>query len=455
MHRFAPVKAPEPSEHDYHVMVKPISGVCNLRCTYCYYLPVVDMYRSRPDCSGSFRMSDQTLERFTSQYLARPIKDVQFAWQGGEPTLMGLDFFRKAVELQQKYRREGQSVQNSLQTNGVLLDDEWCNFFREKGFLIGLSIDGPAPYHDRYRRDAAGAATFDRVSRGLRLLKKHRVEFNALVVISQANVHDPEGVYRFLVNQGVRYIQFIPLLEYDKSTLQPHEYSITGRQYGEFLNTVFDLWFERHISTVFVQIIEQALAAHLGLSPTLCVHMPTCGRALILEHNGDLYACDHFPFPDYLRGNIHSTALSEMVNSPEQVRFGLSKRDDLPESCRECPYLPACNGGCLKHRIVEVPGQDVRLNWFCEGYKMFFGHSFERLAAIAKALRAGQPARAAREQFASGAGHPTIGSDLRPSPAAAGTAGRLHRAGRAKPRRNDPCPCGSGLKYKHCCGRKA
>jgi len=448
MKRFGPVRIVHPSEHEYHVMVKPIGGVCNLACQYCYYLPTVEMYRQRPDWSGSFRMTDQTLELFTRQYLDRPIKEVQFAWQGGEPTLMGLDFFRKAVDLQRRYARADQTVSNALQTNGLLIDEAWCRFFRENDFLIGLSIDGPAAMHNRYRRTPAGEGSFDRTFAALRLLLKHHVEFNALVVVSQANVHDPQGVYRFLVNHGIRHIQFIPLLEYDRQTLEPYDFSITAQQYGRFLNAVFDIWFEHHIGAVFVQMFEQTLAAHMGIQPTLCVLMPTCGRALIMEHNGDLYACDHFPFPQYLRGNIHDRPLHEIVNSPEQIRFGLSKREDLPGKCVSCPFLPACGGGCLKHRIVKLPGEEKRINWFCEGYRAFFEHSFERLGAVAEAIRRGLPPTAAKDLLRSAnASIVTPGATSTGRRTASGVPGR-------KPGRNDPCPCGSGLKYKHCCGRK-
>jgi uncharacterized protein len=483
--RFDPVVVPEPTGHDYHVMVKPIGGVCNLQCAYCYYLPTVDMYKARPDFTGSFRMTLQTYELFARQYLDRPLEQIAFAWQGGEPTLMGLNWFRQAMDIQVRYRRDGQVVANSLQTNGTLLDDDWCDFFRRHDFLIGLSVDGPAAYHDKYRRTPDGQASHEKVQRGLKLLNKHGVECNALVVLSRANVHDPDGVYRFLANAGLRHVQLIPLLEYDRTTVEPIPQAITGVEYGRFLNRIFDLWFENNIGGIFVQTIEQTLAAHLGVSPSLCIHMPTCGRALILEHNGDVYACDHYPFPTHLRGNIHDKPLHEMVNSPEQLAFGRSKRDDLTGVCRACPYLPACNGGCCKHRIVAldeknapepdtggqapqagsgsttaggalrrnsqsaVAGDPPRHNWFCEGYRMFFEHSYDRLAAIATALRRGLPARTARDEYVArqGTPHPVLlDAAARPMRQAAPPAG--------KPDRNAPCPCGSGLKFKKCCGRE-
>lgn len=448
MRRFDPVVVPEPTSHDYHVMVKPIGGICNLNCAYCYYLPTVDMYKAQPGHSGNFRMSLETYELFARQYLDRPIPQISFAWQGGEPTLMGLDWFRQAMDIQKRHTRPDQVVENSLQTNGTLLDDDWCAFFRERGFLIGLSVDGPASYHDKYRRTAAGEPSHEKVLRGLKLLRKHGVEFNSLVVLSQSNVHDPDGVYRFLINTGLRHVQLIPLLEYDKTTFEPIPQAITGEQYGRFLCRIFDLWFEHNIGSIFVQIIEQTLAAHLGMSPSLCIHMPTCGRALILEHNGDVYACDHYPFPTDLRGNIHEKSLHEMVNSPEQLEFGRAKRTTLTKLCRECPYLPSCNGGCCKHRITAVDGEEQRHNWFCEGYRMFFEHSYDRMAAIASALRRGLPPRTARDQYMMQKSPQPIlldasGRPMRRSPEPAG-----------KPDRNAPCPCGSGLKYKKCCGRK-
>ncbi len=449
--RFEPVVVPEPLSHDYHIMVKPIGGICNLQCAYCYYLPTVDMYRSQPGHSSDFRMSLETYELFARQYLDRPIEQISFAWQGGEPTLMGTEWFSQAIEIQKKYARAEQVVENSLQTNGTLLDDAWCEFFRKHGFLIGLSVDGPASYHDKYRRTPDGEPSHEKVERGLKLLLKHGVEFNSLVVISQANVRDPDGVYRFLTNHGLRHVQLIPLLEYDRQTFEPIPQAITGEQYGQFLCRIFDLWFENNIGSIFVQIIEQTLAAHFGVSPSLCVHMPTCGRALILEHNGDLYACDHFPFPTDLRGNIHDQPLHEMVNSPEQREFGRNKQTQLTQMCRECPYLPACNGGCCKHRVVAVEGEPHRHNWFCEGYRMFFEHSFEKMAAIATALRRGLPARSVKEQFAGG----TWKSDVlvNPTDPRAMTAGAARTSG-SRIDRNGPCPCGSGLKYKKCCGRK-
>jgi uncharacterized protein len=447
MKRFDPVVIPEPQAHDYHVMVKPSGGVCNLRCSYCYYLPTVDMYNARTDHTGGFRMSLETYDLFARQYIDRPLQQISFAWQGGEPTLMGLDWFRQAIDIQGKHRRPDQTIENSLQTNGTLLDDAWCAFFRERGFLIGISIDGPASYHDKFRRTTAGEPSHEKVQRGLKLLRKHGVEFNSLVVLSQANIHDPDGVYHFLTNAGLRHVQLIPLLEYDKTTFEPIPQAITGQQYGRFLCRVFDLWFEHNIGSIFVQIIEQTLAAHLGMSPSLCIHMPTCGRALILEHNGDVYACDHYPFPTDLRGNIHDKPLREMVNSPEQLAFGRAKKATLTSRCRECPYLPSCNGGCCKHRIVPVEGEGEKHNWFCEGYRMFFEYTYDRMEAIATALRRGLPPQTARHQVLGDPARPAPLADLasppdqRPTPA-------------GKPDRNAPCPCGSGLKFKKCCGRR-
>jgi uncharacterized protein len=459
--RLQPAVVPEPRSHDYHVMVKPVGGLCNLHCAYCYYLPTVDMYRSSCGPNHDFRMSLRTYDLFARHYLDRPIQGVSFAWQGGEPTLIGLDWFTQAMRIQQQHARQGLLVDNSLQTNGTLLDDPWCDFFHQHRFLIGLSLDGPASYHDKYRRTLTGQPSHDSAQRAIKLLRKHAVEFNSLVVLSQANIHDPDGVYRFLANAGLRHVQLIPLLEYDRRTFEPAPQSITGPQYGRFLCRIFDLWFQHNIGTIFVQTIEQTLAAHLGVSPSLCIHMPTCGRALILEHNGDLYACDHYPFPSHLRGNIHDKPLHDMVNAPEQLAFGRAKQALLPLQCRQCPYLPACNGGCPKHRIVAVaeadtggpPASDMRIhNWFCEGYRMFFEHSFDRMATIAAALRRGLPARSVKDPPAAGpTGNPdapvhTPTGPLGPGTGPPGVARRIDR--------NGPCPCGSGLKYKKCCGLK-
>jgi len=395
-------------------------------------------------------MTDELLEQFTRQYIeTQRIPEVTFGWQGGEPTLMGLDFFQLAVELQQKYSRAGLRIHNALQTNGTTLNDEWCRFFREHGFLIGLSLDGPRVLHDAYRVDKGGGPTFDRVMNGVALLKKHGVEFNILTTVHAANVDHPLQVYRFLRDEvGALFIQFIPIVERYSPLIgggkggeggeQVTARAVPGRQYGDFVIVIFDEWVRRDVGRVFVQIFDVALAVWMGQRPGLCLFEETCGAALILEHNGDLYACDHFVEPRCRLGNIQETPLVEMVGSEQQRRFGLAKRDALPRVCRECEVRFVCHGGCPKNRILHPPASErgraqPGLNYLCEGYKAFFSHIDRPMRFMAAELRAGRPAAAimltlAREE-----------TELQRRFA------RVHR--------NDPCPCGSGRKFKHCHGR--
>ena len=419
----------------FHVMLKPCGPVCNLGCSYCYYLSKERLY---PD--GHFCMTDGLLETFTRQYIeAQHVPEVTFGWQGGEPTLVGLDFFRLAVELQQKVRRPGTVVHNAVQTNGTLLNDEWCRFFREHGFLVGLSLDGPRELHDAYRVDKRGQPTFDRAMAGLALLKKHGVEFNVLTTVHAANAGHPLDVYRFLRDEvGAAFIQFIPIVQRDNETgfqegERVTERSVTGRQYGDFLIAVFDEWVRRDVGRVFVQIFDVALATWMGQRPGLCVFEETCGTALVLEHNGDLYACDHFVEPRCRLGNVLETPLVELVRSEQQRRFGLAKRDGLPRACRECAVRFVCHGGCPKNRVARTPDGEPGLNYLCEGYKAFFAHVDRPMRMMRAELQAGRPPAnvmlaLAREE-----------AELQR---------RLAHA-----RRNDPCPCGSGLKFKHCHGR--
>lgn len=419
----------------FHVMLKPGGATCNLNCAYCYYLSKEKLYpRSR------FRMSEGLLGEFTRQYMdAQQVAEVTFCWQGGEPTLMGLDFFRLAVQFQQEYRPPGMRVRNALQTNGTLLDHAWGRFFGEHGFLVGVSLDGPQDLHDAYRVDKKGRPSFDRVMTGLALLKEHQVAFNVLVCVHAANADYPLEVYRFLRDEvGTRFIQFIPVVENQEES-RSHDgegasrYSVSGRQYGDFLISIFDEWVRRDVGRVFVQIFDVALAAWLGQQPGLCVFDETCGLALVMEHNGDLYACDHFVYPRHRLGNICETPLVQMVGSEQQLQFGLAKRDGLPSYCRDCPVRFVCNGGCPKNRLLLTPDGEPGLNCLCDGYRAFFSRIDEPMQIMAAEVRAGGPAaeimhHLAREKAEEGR--------------------RFARAGR-----NDPCPCGSGRKFKHCHGR--
>jgi uncharacterized protein len=427
----------------FHVMLKPRGAICNLDCAYCYYLSKESLYPG-----SRFRMSDALLEEYTRQYIeAQPVPEVTFAWQGGEPTLMGLDFFRRAMGFQQRYRRPGMHIHNALQTNGVTLDDAWCRFFREQDFLVGISLDGPRDLHDAYRVDKGGQPTFERVMAGLELLKKHGVEFNILASVHAANADQPLEVYRFLRDEaGAGFMQFIPIIERDNRTgFQEGEKvsarSVTGRQYGDFLIAIFDEWVRQDVGQVFVQIFDAALAAWLGQRPGLCIFEETCGTALAMEHNGDLYACDHFVEPRYKLGNMHDTALAEMVGSEPQRQFGQAKRDRLPRHCRECQVRFVCNGGCPKNRILHTPEGEPGLNpegepglsFLCAGYKAFFTHIDGPMRMMAAELRAGRPAANVMLHLAQ---------------EEAEVQHRFARAGR-----NDPCPCGSGRKFKRCHGR--
>jgi uncharacterized protein len=375
-------------------MVKPRGAVCNLDCRYCYFLKKENLY---PE--SSFRMTDETLELFVRQYIqAQNGAPVTFAWQGGEPTLMGLDFYRRAVELQKKYQPAGVSISNAFQTNGILLDDEWCIFFKENHFLVGLSLDGPQPLHDSFRVDKGGKPTFGRVMAGLELLKKHSVDFNILATVHSANSRHPLEVYRFLRDEaGAQFIQFIPIVERDNITgyqegYQVTTHSTTARSYGEFLISIFDEWVRRDVGKVFVQIFDTALAAWLGKRPGLCIFEKTCGQALALEHNGDLYVCDHFVEPSFLLGNIHKLRLVDLASSPQQLAFGQSKLEGLPQACRECPALFVCNGGCPKDRIRRTAKGEEGLNYLCAGYKAFFMHVDRPMRRMANLLRSGRPA---------------------------------------------------------------
>jgi len=423
-----------------HVLVKPIGPVCNLACEYCYYLHKDQLY---PD-ERSWRMSDDTLRLFIKQYIdCQPpaVPEIEFAWQGGEPTLLGIDFFQRVVDLQKQLAPPDRRCRNAIQTNGVLLDDAWCEFLRDHGFLVGLSIDGPADLHDRYRHDKEGRPTFDRVLAGLRCLQKHGVPCNALTVVNRHNGSHPRRVYRLLKEVGFEFIQFIPIVEpaaqpasgqNDPDTLVSDR-SVRPRQFGMFLIEVFEEWLRNDVGRIFVQTFDQALSGWVGVGPTLCEFTPRCGRALLLEHNGDLYSCDHFASPDYRLGNIHETPLSALASCPQQIQFGRDKEDKLPAACRKCCVRFVCNGGCPKNRIAVTANGEAGLNYLCEGYRLFFEHIDPVMRAMAQEVRNGRPAsnvtqrlHAPRGQAAPHGGH--VG-------------------------RNDPCPCGSGKKYKHCCGR--
>jgi uncharacterized protein len=365
-----------------------------------------------------WRMSDEVLAEYVHQYIeAQPGPEVFFAWQGGEPTLLGVDFFRKAVALQKKFAC-GKIVSNALQTNGTLLDDEWGRFLAAEKFLIGLSIDGPRELHDQYRVDKGQKPTFDRVMRGLELLKHYRVDFNTLTVVNNANSKQPLEVYWFLKSIGSEFLQFIPLVERkapaneaglefesppDLSGANNPDspvtaWSVEAAQYGNFLCAIFDEWVRQDVGKVFVQLFDVALGNWMGLGSALCVFAERCGSALAMEHNGDLYSCDHYVYPKYFLGNLMNRSLGEMAGSPPQMKFGSDKSDLLPRYCRECEVRFACNGECPKHRFIKTPDGEEGLNYLCPAYKKFFNHIDGPMRIMGQLLREG---RAAAEVTAS------------------------------------------------------
>ncbi len=343
-------------------------------------------------------MSDDVLESYTRQYIeAQRVPEVTFAWQGGEPTLMGLEFFEKAVAYQKKFQKPGMKFINAIQTNGIMLDDEWAGFFKQHNFLVGLSLDGPEHLHDKYRLDKGGQGSFERVMSGLDLLRKHQVEFNILTTVHAGNMNHPLDVYRFLRDDvGTQFIQFIPIVERKNQTGHQEGYQVTKRSinglgYGKFLISVFDEWVQRDVGRVFVQIFDVALGVWYGQRAGLCIFEETCGLALAMEHNGDLYSCDHYVEPNFFLGNINQENLIDLVATEKHNLFGSAKRDTLPRYCRECEVRFNCNGGCPKNRIRRTPDGEEGLNYLCQGYKAFFNHIDGPMKAMVRLLRMGRP----------------------------------------------------------------
>ena len=376
----------------FHVLAKPAGAICNLDCDYCFFLAKEELYPG-----STFRMTPTVLEAYVSQLLAwHAAPEVSIAWQGGEPTLMGLDFYRQVMDLVARHRRPGQVIEHTIQTNATLLDSAWAQFFAEHDFLVGVSIDGPAQLHDVYRRDKAGKPSFDRVVRGVRVLQDHGVRWNALTTVNRANEEHGLEVYRFLRDElGAEYIQLIPVVERPSPGGIPVGAEVTDRSvrpdgYGVFLSEVFDEWVRRDVGRVYVQMFDTTLANYLDVPGSMCVHAATCGTALALEHNGDLYSCDHFVEPDYLLGNITETPMLELISSPEQVAFGQAKRDSLPDYCRGCSVRFVCHGGCPKDRFTLTPDGEPGLHYLCPSYKAFFAHVDKPMRYMAGALRSGR-----------------------------------------------------------------
>ncbi len=423
-----------------HVLAKPTGATCNLNCSYCFFLNKELLYPG-----SHFRMSDAVLDLYIRQLIeSHRTNQVTVAWQGGEPTLMGLDFYKRAIEFQSQYQRPGMVFENTMQTNGTLLNDDWCEFFRAHGFLIGISIDGPRELHDVYRVDKSGRPTFDRVMKGLRLLQKHGVEYNILTTVNRLNADHPLEVYRFLREEaGATWMQFIPVIErlnqagvslyQEGSTVS--ERSVLPEQLGSFLSTIFDEWVRNDVGRVFVQTFEATARNWLGLpSSGMCVFDAICGHGLALEHNGDLYSCDHFVEPKHLLGNIRQNHMKDLAGSDHQRTFGRAKLETLTRYCRECEVEFACKGECPKNRFLTAPDGEPGLNYLCEGYRAFFHHVDRPMKIMAGLLRRGYPAAQVMQVLAD--------EDSRLAPAY------------AKVGRNDPCPCGSGRKFKKCHGRE-
>jgi len=430
-------------------MTKPIGPLCNLDCTYCFYLEKEKLFPA----DENYKMRDEVLEAYIRKYIqSQNTPEISFAWQGGEPTLMGLDFYRKVAALQRQCAG-GRPVHNSFQTNGTNLDDDWCRFFAREGFLVGLSIDGPEHIHNRYRVDKGGSGSFERVFQAMEKLKKWRVEFNTLTCVTRQSPDEAVEIYNFLKKQGVTFMQFIPIVERagdrtahaigldlaappdlraesNPEAMMP--WSVSSEGFGEFLCAVFDEWIKADVGRIFVNMFDVALSAWCGMEPNLCTFARTCGQAVAMEHDGGVYSCDHYVYPSYFLGNIMEKSLEEMIYSKEQVKFGNDKRDALPRYCRECEFLFACNGECPKHRFVKTPDGEPGLNYLCEGYKKFFRHIDPAMREMAALVQNGRPAADIMETDRTPVSIPR----------------KVEGAGR-----NDLCPCGSGKKFKKCCGK--
>ncbi len=386
-----------------HVVAKPIGPACNLNCEYCFYLEKQALFGP----AEHYRMSDEVLSAFITNYItSQPTPIAEFVWQGGEPTLLGIDFFKRVVELQKPFLGT-KTITNSLQTNGTLLTDEWCRFLKQHNFMVGISIDGTEEVHDRYRRDRAGKGTFKQVMNGLKLLQKNKVEYNVLTAIARETARQPLEVYRFLKDQGVEFIQFSPVVERmpdacssqhglklacpaSLNKIDPQTevtpWSVVPEEYGDFLIAIYEEWVRNDVGKVFVMNFEWALNAWIGNPSPVCVHAEQCGRSLVIEHNGDVYACDHCVYPEYKLGNVRSAALSAVAEQSRQSGFGVEKETALPRWCRECDVLAACRGGCPKHRFAMTYYDEPGLHYLCPGYKKFFLQIRKYLRAMTQLL---------------------------------------------------------------------
>ncbi len=411
------------ASREFQVMVKPAGALCNMACRYCYYLEKADLYASTP----APRMSEAMLETYIAQHIAASsVPTVAFSWHGGEPTVLGLDYFRTIVTLQRKHLPKGRQVFNGVQTNGLLLDEDWCRFFADEHFGVGLSLDGPAELHDDYRVTRGEEGTARQVLRAFRLLRRHKVTCNILCVVHDRNVQHPTQVYRFLKEIGSQYVGFLPLVERTGPDGEVSPRTVPAEAYGRFLCAIFDEWVQQDVGRIMVQIFDEVSRPARGLDHSLCIFRETCGDVPVVEHNGDFYCCDHFVTPAHRLGNLAEVPLATLLESRAQRAFGEAKRDTLPGECRSCEVLAMCNGGCPKDRFRRTSSGEPGLNYLCAGFKRFFTHARRYFES-----------RALAGSGATGAGVSAVaGADRERYPGAG---------------RNDPCPCGSGRKYKKCC----
>ena len=413
------------ASREFQIFAKPTGAICNLDCHYCYYLQKEDLYPQ----TTSFRMDDDLLEAYIVQQIdMTPTPEIHFFWHGGEPTLLGLDYYRNIVALQRKHQPPGRRIANGIQTNGVLLNDEWCRFFAAEQFAVGLSLDGPQALHDAYRVNKGQKPTYKQVMQGYRLLRQYKLPVDLLCVVHAENVKHPLEVYRFFKAIKAQYLSFIPLVEHLPGGGVGAR-SAPAEAFGTFLCTIFDEWVRQDIGRILVQIFEEAARPAFGQEHSLCIFRPTCGDVPVVEHNGDFYSCDHFVAPDHRLGNIRETPLLTLFESSEQHAFGQAKRDTLPRYCQVCDVKAMCNGGCPKDRVIQTPDGEDGLNFLCAGYKHFFTHCRPYTQQLAALRRAGQPPQQLMQMLR-----------------AAEVKRRTQQVGR-----NDPCPCGSGRKFKRCC----
>lgn len=430
--------ATKSASRQFQIFVKPTGAVCNLGCDYCYYLTKKNLYPN----AESFRMSEQMLEAYIVQHIdASPGPEINFSWHGGEPTLLGLEYFQNIVAMQKRYRPSGFTITNNMQTNGVLLDEQWCRFLKQEGFSVGLSLDGPEELHDTYRHDASGRSVYKEVMKGYGLLRRFRVPCDILCVVNAENVKHATRVYRFFKGIGALYIGFIPLVEMEPRGAEPvSSRSVTSEAWGDFLCTVYDEWLSRDIGKVQVQIFEEVARTALGHPHALCVFRDRCGDVPAVEHNGDFFSCDHFVDAEHRIGNISERSIAELLEDPAQRAFGKAKSDALPHYCRSCDVLEMCHGACPKDRIIKTPDGEPGLNYLCAGYRKFFTHCKPFVEQLVVQSRGGHDGGAHGKPGAGVAG-----------PAPVQAVADAKGGTRPKVGRNDPCPCGSGKKYKHCC----